>query len=145
VNTLNAAAGSPGDPPDAASAAEQRAREMLRAGDVGKARQAIQEALGFSPGRPDLLWVLADVEFADGDEQAAARCLTEAVIASGEDAAAIGKKIQALSDNRLLRGALDAVEHVPPRVLFPGVTTPTVWREVISSVGHLLGSPAPED
>ena len=95
---------------------EQRVRDLLKIGDVRAAREVIEEALRTPQNRSELLWVLADVEFADGDQQAGARCLTEAVSASGGGAAAISRQIDALSENRLWREALRAVEHVPAQV-----------------------------
>ncbi len=95
---------------------EQRARELLEAEDVPAAREVTEEALQASPNRPELLWLLADVEFADGDQQAGMCCLVKAVDASGGDAGAIGRQIQALSEERLWREALIAVEHLPAQV-----------------------------
>jgi hypothetical protein len=40
--------------------------EALRDGDVQEARAIVQEALETYGSRADLLWALADVEFADG-------------------------------------------------------------------------------
>jgi hypothetical protein len=102
--------------PDPMSLAEHRARELLEDGDVRRAREVIEEAIRLCRTRSDLLWVLADVEFADGDEQAGMRCLAEAVTASGADAAAIGRQIRVLSDNRLWREDLTAIEHIPDQV-----------------------------
>jgi hypothetical protein len=96
--------------------AEQRARDLLDAEDVPAARQVTAEALRDWPDRPELLWLLADVEFADGDQKAAMCCLTEAVKAKGGDAAAISKQIGALSENRLWRETLTTVKRIPERV-----------------------------
>jgi len=96
--------------------AQQRAKELLNVGDVQAAREVINEALGTSRSKHDLLWVLADAEFADGDLQAGMRYLTEAVAASGGDAASISTHIQALAKKRLWREALMVVEHLPNQV-----------------------------
>ncbi len=94
----------------------QRARELLEAGDVGVARAVTEEALRASPNRPELLWLAADVEFADGDQQAGMCWLAKAADASGRDAAAISRQIRALSENQLWRTTLITVEQVPAKV-----------------------------
>jgi len=97
------AGGGPADavPVDPVRHAEQRARDLLKAEDVAAAREVTEEALRTSPDRPELLWLLADVEFADGDQQAAMYHLAEAIGANGGDAASISRQIEALSENRL--------------------------------------------
>ena len=103
-------------PADPVHLIEQRARELLKAEDVSAAREVTEEALRTSPNRPELLWLLADVEFADDNQQAGMCCLAKAVEASGGDAGAIGRQIEALSENYLWRGALIAIEHLPAQV-----------------------------
>ena len=112
------AADGPADaaPADTVHLIEQRARQLLEAEDVPAAREVTEQALRTSPNRPELLWLLADVEFADGDQQAGMCCLAKAADASGGDAGAIGRQIQALSEERLWREALVAVEHLPVQV-----------------------------
>lgn len=95
---------------------KQRARDLLEADDVPAARQAVEEGLRTSPNSPELLWLLADVEFADGDQQAGMCCLAKAVDAGGRDAEAISKQIEALGYNDLWRETLKTIEHVPARV-----------------------------
>ena len=97
-------------------AAGQRARELLEIGDIRSAREATEEALRTSPDRPELQWLAAEVELADGDQQAGMCCLAKAVDAGGRDAAAISRQIRALSENRLWRTTLATVEKVPAGV-----------------------------
>jgi uncharacterized protein HemY len=117
VSVVSAADG-PADaaPADTVHLIEQRARKLLEAEDVPAAREVTKQALRTSPNRPELLWLLADVEFADGDQQAGMCCLAKAADASGGDAGAIGRQIQALSEERLWREALVVVEHLPAQV-----------------------------
>ena len=103
-------------PVDPVRLIEQRARDLLETGDVPTAREVAEEALRTSPDRPELLWLLADVEFADGDQQSGVCCLAKAVDVSGRDAAAISRQIRTLSENDLWREALMTVEHVPGQV-----------------------------
>jgi hypothetical protein len=117
VSVVSAADGSAdAAPDDPVLLIEQRARDLLKAEDVSAAREVTEEALRTSPGRPGLLWLLADVEFADDNQKAGMCCLVKAVKASGGDAEAIGRQIQALSENQLWREALIAIEHLPARV-----------------------------
>ena len=97
-------------------AAGQRARELLEIGDVRSAREATEEALRTSPDRPELQWLAAEVELADGDQQAGMCCLAKAVDAGGRDAAAMSRQIRALSEHRLWRTTLSTVEQVPAGV-----------------------------
>jgi hypothetical protein len=117
VSLVSATDGS-GDtvPVDPVRIAEQRARDLLEDEDVPAAREVTEEALRTSPDGPELLWLLADVEFADGDQQAGLCCLAKAANAGGRDAAAISRQIRALSENRLWREMLMTVEHVPAQV-----------------------------
>jgi tetratricopeptide (TPR) repeat protein len=117
VSTLSAVDG-PDEhvPGDLARLAERRAAEFLGSGDNGQARRVIAEALAASPDEADLLWVLADVEFADGDLQEGMRCLERAVTASGADGRAAGRQIRTLTQNRLWREALRVLEHVPAEI-----------------------------
>ena len=94
-------------------AAGQRARELLEIGDIRSAREATEEALRTSPDRPELQWLAAEVELADGDQQAGMCCLAKAVDAGGRDAAAISRQIRALSENRLWRTTLSSRTYCP--------------------------------
>ena len=67
--------------------------------------------------RSDLLWVIADVELADGDEQSGMACLAEAVTASGGDGAAVSRQIRTLAGNQLWREALAVIDHLPAQML----------------------------
>jgi hypothetical protein len=89
------------------------AEELLEDGDARAARQVVEEALNAGGSHSDLLWVLADVEFADGDLMAGRSRLDEAADACGRDAAATGRQIRVLYRNGLWREALFAVESIP--------------------------------
>jgi hypothetical protein len=89
------------------------AAALLRHGDVAAARKVVQEALSASRRSSDLLWVLADIEFTDGDLQAGMKRLTEAAEACGQDATAFSRKVKALSNNRLWREAIISIENIP--------------------------------
>jgi hypothetical protein len=117
VSVVSAADG-PADaaPTDPLHLVEQRTRELLEAEDVPAARVVTEEALRDWPNRPEPLWLLAGVEFADGDQQAGMCCLAKAVDASGGNAGAIGRQMRALSEERLWREALMALEHLPAQV-----------------------------
>ena len=113
------AADGPADavPVDPARLAEQDARDLLKDKDkdVPAAREVTEEALRTWPDRPELLWLLADVEFADGDQQAGVCCLAKAFDASGRDAKAISRAIRALSEDQLWHETLMTVEYSGPR------------------------------
>jgi hypothetical protein len=113
VSVVSAADAAPVDP---VHCFEQRARELLDDEDVPAAREVTQEAMRAWPNRPELLWLLADVEFADGDQQTGISCLAKAVDASGGDVEAIGRQIRALSKERLWRETLIAIEGLPAQV-----------------------------
>ena len=89
------------------------AEELLEDGDARAAREVVEEALNAGGSHADLLWVLADVEFADGDLMAGRSRLGEAADACGRDAAATGRQIRVLYQNGLWREALAAVEDIP--------------------------------
>jgi hypothetical protein len=108
------------EPADAAAAdpvrpIEQRVRDLLEADDVRTAREVTEEALRTSPNKPGLLWLLADVEFADNNQQEGVCCLAKAVDASGGDAEAVSRQIRALSEQRHWHEALITIEHLPAR------------------------------
>jgi hypothetical protein len=89
VSDLRTGASSPeGSLPhsDSAEAAVRHAEELLADGDVRAARKVIAGALDAGESHPDLLWALADVEFAHGDLVAGSSRLIAAVDASGRDA-----------------------------------------------------------
>src|SRR5262249_13050565 len=137
------AADGPADvvPVDPVRRAEQRARDLLEDEDVAAARQITKDALGSSPDRPELLWLLADVEFADGDQQAAMCHMAAAVSASGSEAASVSRRIRTLAKNRLWRETLMAIEHVPPRVRDDPLVRTAVgdFFNMLNCHGHAVG------
>jgi hypothetical protein len=90
--------------------------DLLASGDIGAARRAITESLAATPGKADLLWVLADVEFADGDLQEGMGCLGQAVTVSDGDSQAASRQIRTLAENRLWRETLGVIEHMPAEI-----------------------------
>jgi hypothetical protein len=92
--------------------AVQDARDLLAAEDVPAAREVAEKALRTWPDRPELLWLLADVEFADGDQQAGVYRLAKAFDASDRDAEDISRSIRALSENQLWHETLITVEYL---------------------------------
>jgi uncharacterized protein HemY len=104
------------DAPSSANAVQvaiSNAKDFLDDGEARAARKILEEALATSARHPDLLWLLADAEFADGDLVAGRGQVAEAVLLSGGDAAAAGRQIGVLSRNGLLREALLAAEKIP--------------------------------
>src|ERR1035438_8385768 len=91
----------------------RRAGELLEDGEVGEARAVVREALDAGGCRADLLWTLADIEFAGGDLVAGSDCLAEALDASGGEPAAAARLVRGLRCNGLWREALLAVEAFP--------------------------------
>jgi hypothetical protein len=63
----------------------RHAGELLAEGEARSAREIVREALETCGRQADLLWILADAEFADGDHIAGRQCLDEAVDASPRD------------------------------------------------------------
>lgn len=119
----------PGDDADEAGSFSDRADDdvdkavrdagmLLEDGDTSAARAVLDTAIAaHSPViRPEFLWVLADVELAEGDLAAGMRCLSEAGITRGQDAVSVSRQIRTLSRNRLRRDALSAVEAAPAEV-----------------------------
>jgi hypothetical protein len=91
----------------------RRAGELLAEGDAQSAREMVREALGTFGRQPDLLWVLADAEFADEDLIAGRECLDEAVAASPRDSASVPRQIRTLRGGGFWRETLAAVRAVP--------------------------------
>ena len=89
------------------------AKEFMEDGAPRSAREILEGVLATGEQHPDLLWLLADAGFADGDIVAGRGWLAEAVVASGQDAAAVGRQVRVLSRNGLFREALLAVESIP--------------------------------
>jgi len=113
------AADGPADaaPVDPVRLAEQDARDLLKAEDVPAAREVTEKALRTWPDKPELLWLLADVEFADGDQRAGVCCLAKAFDASRRDADAISRSIRTLSENQLWHETLMIVEYVQAKAV----------------------------
>lgn len=137
------AAGGPAEvvPVDPVRGVELHARDLLEAKDVAAARVVTKEALRTSPDSPELLWLLADVEFADGDQQAAMYRLGEAVGASDGDAASLSRQIGALSENRLWREALTIAEHVSSQMSADPLIRTAVgdFFNMLNCHGHAVG------
>jgi hypothetical protein len=101
-------------PADSVVDAVRRAGELIEDGETKAARALIEAAIKehSQPACPDLLWVLADVEFADGDPETALCRLRDAAQASGDKSGSASRQIRTLSDNRLRREALDVIESL---------------------------------
>lgn len=91
----------------------KRARELLAEGDPRYAREIVRDALDTLGRQGDLLWLLADVEFDDGNLIAGREYLDEALTASPGDAASVSRQIRTLSDAGFWREALSVVQAVP--------------------------------
>lgn len=115
MTTLNSPDAAPLDPtpdPDKTRDAILHAAGLLKEEDIAEARKVIEDALRTTQPSPELLWTMADIDFADGDLQAGMTRLSEAAkLAGQEDAATVSRRIEALSLNRLWQEALAAVEH----------------------------------
>jgi len=118
MDVLDAADADPQEPsPDAVDDLEaiRRATALLEEGEVAAARKVVEGALDASRPGTGLLWVLADIEFAEGDPQAGMKRLADAAGVDVQDAGTISRRIRALSSNRLWREALFTIEHIPAR------------------------------
>jgi hypothetical protein len=104
-----------GGQPDMTDAAQvvRRAEELLAQGEYRTAREIVGEALAVSGRRADLLWVLAEAEFACGDTIAGRHCLAEAVAASSGEPIVAARQIRILRSNGFWRDALSAVQALP--------------------------------
>ena len=91
----------------------QRAEELLAESDSRTARDIVREALQASGRRADLLWVLADAEFAVGDAVAGRECLAEALAAAAGEPTLVARQIRMLRGNGFWREALSAVQALP--------------------------------
>jgi len=101
-------------PADSVVDTVRRADELIEDGETKAARALIEAAIKkhSQPACPDLLWALADVEFADGDPKTALCRLREAAQASGDKSGSASRQIRTLSRNRLRREALDVIESL---------------------------------
>jgi ATP/maltotriose-dependent transcriptional regulator MalT len=102
-----------GSPADLVHDAVRRAEELAQDGEAKAAREVIEAAIEeCSPViSPELLWALADIEFADGDLEAGMSRLRDAVEVTGCDATCVNRQIRTLSRNRLRRDALRATRY----------------------------------
>ena len=91
----------------------RRARELLAEGDPRSAREIVRKALDAFGRRADLLWILADAEFSDGDLIAGREHLDEALSAGPRDPASVARQIRTLRSSGFWREALSVVQAVP--------------------------------
>jgi hypothetical protein len=126
---------------DAVGLTEQRVRSLLEAGDVHTARRVTEEALQTSQDSPELLWLLADVEFADGDQPTGMSCVAKAADASGRDPAAVSRQIRELAKNDLWRETLMTVGQVPAKVRGDPLVRTAIgdFYETLRCHGHAVG------
>jgi hypothetical protein len=93
-----------------------RASELLDEGDPGSAREVIQAAIAACGRQPELLWALADAEFAEGDCDSGREHLDEAVAASPGDPSSVARQIRALRLGKFWREALSIVQGLSPQL-----------------------------
>ena len=91
----------------------RRAGELLSEGDPRHAREIVRDALDAFGRQAELLWILADAEFAAGDLIAGREYLDEALAAGQGDPASVARQIRTLRDAGFWREALSAVQAVP--------------------------------
>jgi hypothetical protein len=91
----------------------RRAAELLAVGDSRWAGDIVRDALDAFGRRPDLLWLLADAEFAGGDPVAGRRHVDEALAAGTGDAASVARQIRTLRGAGFWREVLSVVQAVP--------------------------------
>lgn len=113
VGTLESPDRTANHPDSAAKQLQQHVAQLLDAGEISAARDSVEGVIRESGRTAEYLWLLADVEFADGESVAGARLLAEAVDATGGDAGAIGHQISKLTIYGLYRLALQVVESSP--------------------------------
>jgi hypothetical protein len=100
----------------AARKLQEHVARLLGAGEVNAARDSLEEAIRSTGRNAQHLWLLADVEFADGDYGAGARALAEAVDAAdaaGGAADAVARQIRQLTEHEQYRLGLEVVEGAP--------------------------------
>ena len=101
------------DLPDSAALS---ARRLLDDGFARVAREVAEDALATGKRTSELLWVLADIEFADGNLVAGHDFMAEAFEASRRQPADVARRLRGLRRNLLWREALLAVENLPADV-----------------------------
>jgi hypothetical protein len=93
---------------------QQQVAQLLDMGEIHAARDSVEQAIRESGRNAEFLWLLANVEFADGDSVAGASLLAEAVqVAGEEDVGAVGRQIHTLAIHKQCRLALLIVESLP--------------------------------
>lgn len=120
-----------------ADAAKQRAVDLIGVEDFPAAREVVENALAASPNDSDLLWVLAEIEFADGMLLTGVQCLAKAADASGRDASAVSRQIRTLTEKSLFREALKVIDQTPEQL----GDDPLV-RSEIGDLYYILSCPA---
>jgi hypothetical protein len=80
----------------------KRARELQAEGDPRSVRGVVQDAIAVHGQQADLLWALADAEFAHGD-LIMGRYLDEAVAAGRGNPASVARQVRGLSHRQGLR------------------------------------------
>jgi hypothetical protein len=115
----------------------RRARELLDDGNRRSARELVCDAMDQAGRCGDLLWILAEVEFADDDVMAGRDCLAEALAASGQEPASVARQIRALRSSGCWREALLAAEAVPA-----GMRQNPMVRSEVGNFYRSCGCPA---
>ena len=108
-----------------AAQALQRSQEMLADRDLLTAREFVRGALEAFGRSAELLWILAEVEFARGDVVAGRECLIEAMAARPHDSASAARQIRLLRAYGFWRETLCAVHGISADVH----DDPIVWAE----------------
>jgi hypothetical protein len=88
----------------------RRAGELLAEGDPQYAREIVRNALDTFGRQADLLWTLADAEFASGDLIAGRAYLEEAFTAGPRDPGSVARQIRTLRSAGFWREALSVVQ-----------------------------------
>jgi hypothetical protein len=94
----------------------RRVGQLLAEDDLQNARAIVRDALEAFGRRSDLLWLLADAEFAGGDLIAGREYLDEALAAGPRDAASAARQIRTLRGAGFWREALSVIQAVPGKL-----------------------------
>lgn len=119
MSDLSAAAGAAGTSGQAAGEIPwvlKRARELLAEGDPRSVRGVVQDAIAVHGRQADLLWALADAEFADGDLITGRKYLDDAVAAGRGDPTSVARQIRGLRLGGFWREALSIVQGLSPEL-----------------------------
>jgi len=95
---------------------QKDAKQLLEQGEMRAARELIEKELRTEPNCAELLAMLADVEFADGNVMAGQKRLADAAKASGWNAEFTARRIRVLGLNGLWSDGLRAVGSIPEEV-----------------------------